>query len=92
MAETSSASPAVNGHATTDGSSASATAELRVLVLTPITAIVTELQSRLSSLPAGVRVEVANPHRLDEQVAACHVLFGEPREIHDKLHVRGGAA
>ena len=65
--------------------------DLRVLVVTPITAIVKELQSRLSALPAGVTVEVADSvseRHLEQQIAHCNVIFGEPKEIHDKLHVR----
>ena len=88
-----------NGHAAaaaaapstaSTSSSSAAAADVLVLVVTPILAIVKELQSRLSSLPSGVRVEVAdtlNDAHLDEQIARCTVVYGEPKEIKDKLHV-----
>ena len=67
-------------------------APLRVLVMTPLTAIIEELQRRLSALPPAVRVEVAaidgDEGRLVEQIRAADVIFGEPLAIADKMHVR----
>ena len=88
-----------NGHTAPKPSTASSMSassshsplDVRVLVVTPIVPIVKELQSRLSTLPAGVRVEIADTlseRHVEEQIANCHVIFGEPKEIHDKLHVR----
>ena len=103
MADRLKSTPASNGHVAAEPSTVPATsssssrppAEVRVLVVTPIAAIVKELQSRLSTLPANVTVEVAdtlNEQHLDEQIAAATVIFGEPKEIHNKLHVRTAAA
>ena len=102
---TSHSSTATNGHVTaaaaqapttsspsplSSSTSASSPPSLFVLVVTPITAIVKELQSRLSTLPDEVQVEVADTHNethLDEQLARCNVIYGEPKEIANKLHV-----
>ena len=97
MADSTRNTSAANGTASASaagGSVAAPPAELRVLVVTPIAAIVKELQSRLSTLPAGVRLEVADAlheQHLDEQIAQCDVLYGEPKEIQHKLHVSAPA-
>ena len=65
-----------------------------MVVVTSLTSIILELNSRKAELPANVRVEVLDEQHtthVQQQLSTAHVLLGQPNLVQEHMHVSAHA-